>query len=269
MVTVGVGAALIPDYEGSDDYRWIPAGAIRGKVDGFSFTTRGSYFYFDAIPHRGASKMDFDFGPIAGVRLNRKSHIDDDFVKLLPHRNIAVEVGGFAGVSFHGVTNPYDTLALRLDVLRDVGNAHKSTTFSPNLEFSTPLSRRTYASANVGAEFVGNRFADYYFSISPDRFGAQRPSGVQRRRRDEGLEGGPAAQPVDYRRPAARLLDFRHRPIFAAGRRLQTLADRVRARQRQPMARGGGRSLHLVIHPPRDFSGRGTIRRMVEGPSAA
>jgi MipA family protein len=52
-------------------------------------------------------------------------------------------------------------------VLRDVGNAHKSTTFSPNLEFSTPLSRRTYASANVGAEFVGNRFADYYFSISP------------------------------------------------------------------------------------------------------
>ena len=167
MVTVGVGAALIPDYEGSDDYRWIPAGAIRGKVDGFSFTTRGSYFYFDAIPHRGASKMDFDFGPIAGVRLNRKSHIDDDFVKLLPHRNIAIEVGGFAGVSFHGVTNPYDTLALRLDVLRDVGNAHKSTTFSPNLEFSTPLSRRTYASANVGAEFVGNRFADYYFSISP------------------------------------------------------------------------------------------------------
>ena len=167
MVTVGIGGAFVPDYEGSDDYRLIPAGAIRGKVSGYSFTTRGTYFYFDAIAHRGASSMDFNLGPIAGVRLNRKGHIEDNLVKLLPHRNMAIEVGGFAGVSFHGVTNPYDTVGLRLDVLHDVANAHKSTTVSPNLEFSTPLSRSTYASANVGAEFVSNKFADYYFSISP------------------------------------------------------------------------------------------------------
>jgi outer membrane scaffolding protein for murein synthesis (MipA/OmpV family) len=29
------------------------------------------------------------------------------------------------------------------------------------------LSRTTYVSANLGAEFVSNRFADYYYSISP------------------------------------------------------------------------------------------------------
>src|SRR5439155_19517653 len=29
------------------------------------------------------------------------------------------------------------------------------------------LSRRTYASASVGAEFVSNKFADYYFTITP------------------------------------------------------------------------------------------------------
>jgi outer membrane protein len=85
----------------------------------------------------------------------------------LPKTKTAFEVGGFAGVSFHGLTNPYDTLALRFDVLHDVGNAHKSTTFSPNLEFSTPLSTKTYASASVGAEFVSNKFADYYYSITP------------------------------------------------------------------------------------------------------
>lgn len=167
MVTVGVGAAIVPDYEGSDDYRIIPAAAIRGKVSGFSFTTRGTYFYFDAIPHRGANGMDVNLGPIVGARLNRKGHIDDPVVKLLPHRNTAIEAGGFAGVSFHGVTNPYDTLAIRLDVLHDVANAHQSTTFSPNVEFSTPLARTTYVSANLGAEFVSNKFADYYFSISP------------------------------------------------------------------------------------------------------
>lgn len=165
--TIGVGGALIPDYEGSDDYRLIPAAAIRGKVSGISFSTRGTYLYVDVIP-QGSGQMDFDAGPIVGARLNRtKHHLKDNVVDLLPRRKTAFEVGGFAGVSFHGLTNPYDTLALHLDVLHDIGKAHKSTVISPNVDFSTPLSRTTYASASVGAEFVSNKFADYYFTISP------------------------------------------------------------------------------------------------------
>ena len=166
-VTVAGGVATVPDYVGSNDYRLIPAVAVRGKVSGFSFATRGTYLYFDAIPHRGTDKIEFNLGPIAGLRLNRTNRVKDPVVKLLPRLNKAIELGGFAGVSFHGLIDPYDTFGLRFDVLHDIGNAHKSTTFSPNLEFSTPVSLRTYVSANLGAEFVSNRFADYYFSISP------------------------------------------------------------------------------------------------------
>lgn len=165
MVTVAGGIGITPDYEGSNDYRLIPAAAIRGTVHGLSFSTRGLYLYVDVVPD--SAKFGFDAGPIVGARLNKRTNIKDDLVDLLPNRNAAIEVGGFAGVSLHGLTNPYDRLGVRLDVTRDVGNAHKSTIFSPNVEFSTPLSRSTYASASVGAEFVSNRFADYYFSISP------------------------------------------------------------------------------------------------------
>jgi len=165
IVTAAVGGAIVPDYEGSDDYRIIPAAAIRGKVGGISFTTRGSYLYVDVVP--GNAKVDFDVGPIVGARFNSRRHVDDNVVKLLSNRKTAIEVGGFAGVSFHGLTNPYDSLGVRLDVLHDIGSAHESTTFSPNLEFSTPVSRTTYVGANVGAEFVSNKFADYYFSITP------------------------------------------------------------------------------------------------------
>jgi outer membrane scaffolding protein for murein synthesis (MipA/OmpV family) len=165
MITVGVGGAVVPDYEGSDDYRVIPAAAIRGRIHGFSFSTRGTYLYVNVVP--GSDKVHFDAGPIVGLRINSRRHIHDDIVELLPRRKTAIEVGGFAGVSFHGITNPYDTLGVRLDVTHDVGSAHKSTIFTPNLEFSTPLSRRTYASASVSADFVGNKFADYYFTISP------------------------------------------------------------------------------------------------------
>jgi outer membrane protein len=164
-LTVAVGGAVLPDYEGSDDYRIIPAGAVRGQYHGIGFTTRGSYLYVDVVPASG--KLDIDLGPILGARFNSRRHINDPVVKLLPRRNTALEVGAFAGIGFHGLTNPYDHLAFRIDVLHDVANAHKSTTFSPNVEFSTPLSRQTYASANVGAEFVSNKFADYYFSTTP------------------------------------------------------------------------------------------------------
>jgi outer membrane scaffolding protein for murein synthesis (MipA/OmpV family) len=164
-VTVALGAGFVPDYEGSDDYRIIPAGAIRGKVSGISFNTRGTYLFVDVIPSN--AKVEFDAGPIVGVRLGSRRHIDDPVVKHLPKRKTAFEAGGFAGVSVHGLTNPYDTLAFHVDVLHDFGKAHKSTTVSPNVEFSTPLSRSTYASVSVGAEFVSNKFADYYFSISP------------------------------------------------------------------------------------------------------
>jgi outer membrane scaffolding protein for murein synthesis (MipA/OmpV family) len=163
--TLATGGAIIPDYEGSDDYRLIPAAAIRGKVGGISFSTRGTYLYVDVV--NGSGKVDFDVGPIAGVRFNRTRKIKDDIVNLLPDRKTAVEVGGFVGVSFNGLTNPYDSLGVRLDVVKDVASAHESTIFTPNVEFSTPLSRSFYVGASVSADFVSNRFADYYFSVSP------------------------------------------------------------------------------------------------------
>ena len=163
--TVAGGIAWLPDYEGSNDYKLIPAAAIRGTVVGIGLTTRSTWLYADFFPRTDA-KVDLDAGPIVGVRLNRTGKVKDDIVDLLPERKTAFEVGAFGGVSVHGLTNPYDSLSFRLDVLKDVGSAHKSVVWSPNVEFSTPLSRFTYASASIGAEFVGNKYADYYYGIT-------------------------------------------------------------------------------------------------------
>ena len=75
-VTVGLGAAYIPDYEGSDDYRIIPAGAIRGRVGGISFFTRATYLYVDVVP-RGDSALQFDVGPIVGASVATRPMIGD------------------------------------------------------------------------------------------------------------------------------------------------------------------------------------------------
>ena len=164
--SLGVGAAIIPDYEGSDDYKFTPLAAVRGQYSGISFYTLGTYLYVDVLPRN--STFEFDAGPIVGFRSNKRRKIEDDVVEELRKTKTAFEVGGFAGISAHGVTNPYDTLSFRVDVLRDVGSAHKSTVVSPNVLFSTPLSRTTYIAASAGAEFVGGKYADYYYSIDAD-----------------------------------------------------------------------------------------------------
>ena len=161
--TIGGGAAFIPDYEGSDDYRLIPVAAVRGRVGGIAFFSRGTYLYADLIP-RGSGKVEFDAGPIVGVRFNRTGKIKDDAVDALPELNKAIEIGGFAGVTAHGLTNPYDSLSFRFDVVKDVGNAHESTVISPAIEFGTPLSRTLYVGAALSADWAGDGYADYYYS---------------------------------------------------------------------------------------------------------
>ena len=165
-VTIGAGVAFIPDYEGSDDYRLIPAVAARGRISGISFFTRATYLYVGFIA-RGSGKLEFDAGPIVGVRFNRTGKIKDDLVDRLPERDAAIEVGGFVGVTAHGLTNPYDALSFRIDVVKDVANGHESTVVSPTLDFGTPVSRTTYVAATLSADFVGEGYADSYFSITP------------------------------------------------------------------------------------------------------
>jgi outer membrane scaffolding protein for murein synthesis (MipA/OmpV family) len=165
-LTIGAGAAFIPDYEGSDDYRIIPAAAVRGRVGGIAFFTRATYLYVDLVP-RGSGKLELDAGPIVGVRFNRTGKIKDDAVDRLPERNKAIEVGGFVGVTAHGLTNPYDSLSVRLDVVKDVANGHESTIVSPTIDFGTPLSRTLYVGASLSADWVGGGYADTYYSITP------------------------------------------------------------------------------------------------------
>ena len=164
--TIGLGVATTADYEGADEQKLIPGGFIRGKVGGISFITRGLSLYVDVIS-AGTDSIDWDFGPIVGVRLNRTGDVKDAAVDKLPELDTAIEVGAFGGVSFKGLTNPYDSLSLRVDYVTDVGGAHESSIISPSLDFSTPLSQTLFAGASFGVDFVGDGYADYYFSIDP------------------------------------------------------------------------------------------------------
>ncbi|MBH1998283.1 MAG: MipA/OmpV family protein [Sphingomonadaceae bacterium] len=167
-LTIGVGAAAIPSYEGSDDYRVMPIVQARGKVHDFSFWTRGTALYVDAIPDPGGTGVDFEFGPVVNVRLDRTSrkNIKDDAVRLLGKRDTGIEVGGFVGLGKTGViTSDYDNLSARVAVTKDVGGAHKSYVVTPTIEYFTPLSKTAFVGTSVSAEYVGKKYGRYYYDI--------------------------------------------------------------------------------------------------------
>ena len=165
-VTIGAGVGLVPSYEGSDNYVFIPAAAAQGSLYGHRFFTSGTQLSVDLIPLADPNGIHFEAGPTIGVRLNRSGRIKDDRVEALGKRKVALELGGFVGISKTGlITSDYDTLSARLTVVHDVAGIHRSTIYTPSVQYSTPLSTTTFVGLSASMDFVEDGYARTYFSV--------------------------------------------------------------------------------------------------------
>ena len=169
-ITIGVGAGYTPDYEGSDDYRFVPVPAAIGTIGGISFSVTGNRASADLIPAQPGPTWDIQLGPVAVVnfiRSNRGS-IDDPRVRRLGERDTAIELGGYAGIGKTGViTSPYDKLSLSVSYRHDVSGVHKSGIWQPTVNYFTPLSRKSAIGLFASAERVETRYVRTYYSVSP------------------------------------------------------------------------------------------------------
>ena len=127
--TVGVGAIFLPDYQGSDDYRIIPGGAFRADIGDIELQTKGLRLYAELLPDNDATTK-LTAGTIIGARFGRDG-VKDPVVDQLEGTGTAIEVGGFVGLSFSQLTNPYDNLTARIEVTRDINGAHDSVIIVP------------------------------------------------------------------------------------------------------------------------------------------
>ena len=165
-LTVGVGVGLGPSYDGSDDYVFSPAPLVQGSLGGIGISPKPAGLALDFIPD-GESGPNFSLGPSLRLRNDRADQIKDEVVKLAGELDRAVELGVAGGVSFPAVLNPFDSLSFNLDTRWDVANAHDGMVIEPGVSYFTPLSRGMAASLSIGAEFVDDNYADYYYSVSP------------------------------------------------------------------------------------------------------
>jgi outer membrane scaffolding protein for murein synthesis (MipA/OmpV family) len=168
--TIGLGAGVVPSYAGSNDYIAFPLPLIVGRVAGIGIRPNGPGLAFDLLspkPAFGKRKTRLAFGPAFRIRNDRDARIGDDVVDRAGRLDLALEVGVNAAVSFPGVFRPLDTLSVGAQVRRDVAGAHGGVVIEPQVNYSTPIGKAVVMQVQVGAEFVDDDFADYFFSVTP------------------------------------------------------------------------------------------------------
>lgn len=169
---VGLGAALLPDYEGSDDYSVSPLPGAIGRVSGFNFVLAGNRLSVDLVPDNFGPGLDFQAGPVAVLNLNRASTkgIEDERIKALGKRDAAIELGGYVGIGKTGViTSEFDRLSATVSYRKGVSGAHSAGIFTPTLTYMTPLSTTAIVNVFVSAERAESGYARSYFGIDPQQ----------------------------------------------------------------------------------------------------
>lgn len=167
FLTLGIGVAYGPSYEGSNDFVVFPAPTVVGSFGGVNFQTRGPGLAVDLIPDARDAKVGFVLGPVGRVRLDRTRQIEDVVVKRLGKLDTAIELGATAGVQVSRLLSAYDTLSATVDATWDVAGAHDGMVISPQISYFTPVSRSTVVTVSLSADIVDDKYADYYFSVSP------------------------------------------------------------------------------------------------------
>ena len=165
-LSVAVGGAYGPSYDGSDDYVFFPAGLLQGSLGGVAFTSRGAGVSVDFIPDP-AEGIGFDLGVTGQVRSSRARQVKDPVVESLGKLDYAIEVGPTVGISIPHVLNAYDGLGFSVDTSWDINGAHGGMVIEPQITYFTPLSRGIAASLSLSGEHGDGQFMDYYYSVTP------------------------------------------------------------------------------------------------------
>lgn len=164
-LVVGAGGLVIPDYDGSDDYKVAPALAFRGRVGGIGIFSRGMGVGADLIPEIKGSRIGLTLGPVVRYRTNRHRHVQDSVVRLLPKLAATWEAGVTLGISYRRLLTPKDSLSLNADVRWTVSGNKGGQIITSSINYFTPISKAAGVGLSVGADHVNRDYADFNYSV--------------------------------------------------------------------------------------------------------
>jgi outer membrane protein len=157
---VSFGAAMLPDYSGSDDYRVIPFGAFRYELDGVTLRSDGPGLAADLIKR----------GPVtAGVYARwsgGRDEVEDSVVALLPDVDSSIITGAFVDVQIaENIFTGFDRVSLGARAGIDALGAFEGVAWSTSASYFTALSRTSFLGLSASVSGYSDDYAETLFSV--------------------------------------------------------------------------------------------------------
>jgi outer membrane scaffolding protein for murein synthesis (MipA/OmpV family) len=189
-LTLGLGAAFAPDYEGSDDYAFVPVWNLR----------LGNLYHPETFvqligPQLRSNLLPSDhwrFG-VSGRYLPDYDDVDDDKVENLEDVDDTLLFG--ATVGYDLVSSPQQDLALELDAQYDVAE-NNGGVLTPRLRWRKPLAERMIFESSLSATWASGDYMENRFGVGGED--AAR-SDLDSYDADEGFKNATVSASLTYR----------------------------------------------------------------------
>lgn len=163
---LNLGGGIVPDYEGSDNYKPIPFATGKLAYDEYYVEARGPGLRANIMP-ADTFPFGFELGPSLAYRFGRDD-VKNDRVDNLRDIEGTFAVGGFAKIYTSAVLQVSDQIGFEVEFQSGVGSDRDGTTinFGPSYSFS-PWDR-VRLGFNASATYASDKYNETYFGIDPD-----------------------------------------------------------------------------------------------------
>jgi len=155
-LSIGIGPEYRPDYFGSDDFQWVADPEVYVKFRNFVFLDN------DGADIALFGFSGFSFGPSFRVT-NDRDESDNVALTGLGDIDHTLEVGGFAATKF------VDSFLFRFKIRKGIVGGHDGLVVDAAGTALLFRYGRLSTSVSANATWVGERYADTYFSVTPEQ----------------------------------------------------------------------------------------------------
>ena len=153
-ISIGGGAGMAPDYEGSDDYKFVPIPFARlGLDNGMFVNLQGFTVKANLIPSK-----TWRLGPMYNYRPSR-NHVDNNRVDDMKNVSDANEIGGFAGFD-------YNNWFASLEFLADAGDAYNGWLATARGGYNYVASKSWTLSFGLSTTYADDDYMSTYFGVT-------------------------------------------------------------------------------------------------------
>jgi outer membrane protein len=154
--TLGLGVGMIPDYEGSDNYKGTPIPYFRAQMaNGQYLQLLGGTLTANLL--QGAT---WQAGPLVRYRAERNDDVENNQVKWMKKVDAALELGGFVGYQ-------QEKWNAKFDIAQDVAGGHEGFVATLTGGYSFIRSQTTMLGLNLSTTYASSQYMDSYFTVSP------------------------------------------------------------------------------------------------------